>query len=158
MGHPSPGGAGTPTWEPDEHSSRMRQPQAACPSVSLVLRLQIAASPQHALTAAVRGCPSGLNVTPPSRQSGAGDREASWQFKGLEGDQCHSPNQLLPSPDCAKPFVGPVNGPSESLSCQHDTDGSPLISDTPISAHGVPSSGRAPPPDLLPAPDDLTAA
>lgn len=34
-------------------------------------------------------------------------------FKGLEGDKCQSPNQLLPSSEYAKLFVGPLNNLNE---------------------------------------------
>lgn len=46
-------------------------------------------------------------------QSDTGDREASCQFKGLEGDKCHSLNRLLPSSEYAKLFVGPLNDLNE---------------------------------------------
>lgn len=118
MGHFYPWGAGTPLEKPPRNFSvrgslLSRSPRCvSAPDCCPV-------PPKHRTPRAC-SCPSGQKVTTPSGQSETGDREASCQCKGLEGDKCHSPKQLPPSSEHAKPFVGLWTIWMSSHLCQHN--------------------------------------
>lgn len=108
MDHLYPWGAGTPLERPlniaIQGSRNFSAKGSFSISVSIVFQLGLLPCSITYKTTAVCSCHSGLKATTPSHQSKIGDREASCQFKGLEGDKCHSPNQLRPSTEYAKPL------------------------------------------------------